>query len=84
MDEARIRLGIQRREERHWRTFFLGVVLGAVAGAAVAILTAPRSGRETRDRLATAARDAAEGAGEWAPLFQRPATETPIRRGRRR
>ncbi len=77
VDQARIRLGIQRREERRWRTFFLGVIVGAIAGALVAILTAPRPGRETRDRLATAARDAAEGAGDWAPLFQRPAITTP-------
>ena len=31
---------------------FLGTfVLGAVVGAAIALLTAPRSGRETRERL---------------------------------
>jgi len=31
---------------------FLGVfVLGAAAGATIALLTAPRSGRETRERL---------------------------------
>jgi YtxH-like protein len=74
VDEARIRLGIQQRrqEEHRWRTFFLGVVVGAIAGALVAILTAPRPGHETRDRIASRAREAAEGAGEWAPLFQRP------------
>jgi YtxH-like protein len=77
VDQARVRLGIQRREERRWRIFFLGVIVGGIAGALVAILTAPRPGRETRDRLATAARDAAEGAGDWAPLFQRPAVEAP-------
>jgi hypothetical protein len=79
LDEARIRLGIQqrRREERRWRTFFLGVVLGAIAGALVAILTAPRPGSETRDRIASRAREAAEGAGEWAPLFQRPMDDAP-------
>ena len=32
-------------------------VLGAAAGLTIALLTAPRSGRETRDRLKTAARD---------------------------
>ncbi|HET6373916.1 MAG TPA: YtxH domain-containing protein [Candidatus Polarisedimenticolia bacterium] len=38
--------------------WFLGAfVLGAVAGVTVALLAAPRSGRETRDRLKTAARD---------------------------
>ncbi len=78
VDQARIRLGLQRREERHWRTFFLGVVVGAIAGALVAILTAPRPGRETRDRIASRAREAAEGAGEWSPLFQQPAREAAI------
>ncbi len=69
LDQARTRLGIQRREEHRWRTFFLGVVVGAIGGALVAILTAPRPGREMRDRIASRAR---EGAEEWAPLFQRP------------
>lgn len=37
---------------------FLGTfVVGAAAGAVVALLTAPRSGRETRARLKEAARD---------------------------
>jgi len=37
---------------------FLGAfVLGAAAGAAVALLTAPRSGRETRERLKGASLD---------------------------
>jgi gas vesicle protein len=77
VEEAKIRLGMQQRrqEERRWRTFFLGMVVGAIAGALVAILTAPRPGRETRDRIASRAREAAEGAGEWAPLFQRSAQE---------
>lgn len=69
--EAQKRLRLQRREERRWRTFFLGVVVGAIAGAVVALLTAPRPGREVRDELAQRARDAATNAGEWAPLFQR-------------
>jgi gas vesicle protein len=32
-------------------------VLGAAVGAAIALLTAPRSGRETRERLKSKARD---------------------------
>jgi gas vesicle protein len=37
---------------------WLGVfVLGATAGAAIALLTAPRTGRETRGQLKDAARD---------------------------
>lgn len=69
--QAQKRLKLQRHEERRWRTFFLGVVLGAIAGAVVALLTAPRPGREVRDELAQRARGAATTAGEWAPLFQR-------------
>ena len=40
---------------------FLGTfVMGAAAGATIALLTAPRSGRETRGRLKDAARDMGE------------------------
>jgi gas vesicle protein len=38
---------------------FLAFLAGAATGAAVALLTAPRSGRETRDRLKVLARDVA-------------------------
>jgi len=37
----------------------LAFLAGAVSGAVVALLTAPRSGRETRDRIKDLARDAA-------------------------
>ena len=72
--QAEKRLGLRRREERRWRTFFLGLVIGAIGGAIVALLTAPRPGREVRDELAQRAREAAENAGEWVPLFQRDET----------
>jgi gas vesicle protein len=79
VDDAATRLGIRkRREQRHWSAFFLGLLIGAVAGAVIAILTTPKPGREMRDELAERARDAAErareaaGTGEWVPLFQRP------------
>jgi hypothetical protein len=86
VDDAAVRLGIRkRREERHWGAFFAGLVLGAVAGAIAAILTAPKAGSEIRDELAGTARDAASrakevagrareaaaSAGEWVPIFQR-------------
>jgi gas vesicle protein len=79
VDDAAARLGIRkRREERHWAAFFLGLLIGAAAGAVIAILTTPKPGREMRDELAGRARDAAEkareaaGATDWVPLFQRP------------
>jgi len=48
-------------------TVFLAFLAGAVTGAAVALLTAPQSGRETRDRLKALARDAAGGAARATP-----------------
>jgi len=79
VEDAAVRLGIrQRREERHWAAFFLGMLIGLAAGAIIAMLTTPKPGREMRDELAVRAREAAEkareaagNAGEWAPLFQR-------------
>jgi gas vesicle protein len=48
-------------------TVLLAFLAGAVAGAAVALLTAPQSGRETRDRLKGLAREAASGARRATP-----------------
>jgi hypothetical protein len=79
IDDAAVRLGVRkRREERHWAAFFLGLLIGAAAGALIAMLTTPKPGRQMRDDLAERARDAAErareaaGSGDWVPLFQRP------------
>ena len=86
IDDAAVRLGIRkRREERHWGAFFAGMLVGAIAGAVAAVLTAPRAGSEIRDDLAVTARgaatrakevagrarEAAATAGEWVPIFQR-------------
>jgi hypothetical protein len=81
--DAAARLGIRRRSEsRHWLAFFIGLLLGAAAGAAIAMLTTPKPGREMRDDLAEKARDAAgrarEEAGDWVPLFQREPTNGDI------
>jgi gas vesicle protein len=67
VDDAAVRLGLKRREERHWGAFFLGLIVGAAVGALVAMLTAPKPGNEMREELATKAREA----GEWVPIFQR-------------
>jgi gas vesicle protein len=79
VDDAAVRLGVRkRREQRHWAAFFLGLLIGAAAGAVIAMLTTPKPGREMRDELADRARDAAErareaaGNSDWVPLFQRP------------
>lgn len=76
VEDAAVRLGIRKQSERrHWTAFFLGLIVGAAAGALVAMLTAPKPGREMRDGLADKARDAAtrarDEAGDWVPLFQR-------------
>ena len=47
-------------------TIILAFVLGAVTGAAVALLMAPASGEETRRRLADRAREGADRAREVA------------------
>ena len=75
VDTAAVRLGLKREEERHWGAFFLGLLIGAAAGAVIALLTTPKRGDEMRhelgaraDELATKARD------EWVPIFQSDAT----------
>ena len=65
VESAAERLGLKRREERHWGLFFLGLLLGAAGGAIVAILLAPRPGSETRTQLAARAREASD----WIPVF---------------
>ena len=59
----------------------LGFILGAVSGAAVALLYAPASGRETRERLAERAEDARAKAAE-AAAKGRDTLTTAIERGR--
>ena len=72
VDSAAARLGIrQRQEERHWGAFFLGLLIGAAAGAIVALLTTPKRGDEMRQELGTKADEIASRArDEWVPLFQ--------------
>lgn len=47
-------------------SIILAFVLGAITGAAVALLTAPASGEETRRRLSERARDSADKARDMA------------------
>lgn len=72
VDNAAVRLGIKEKEDRHWGSFFLGLLLGIAAGAIAAMLTTPKRGSEMRrelteraDELATKAKD------EWVPIFER-------------
>jgi gas vesicle protein len=45
----------ERQEQRHWGAVFLGLLLGAAAGAIVAMLTTPKRGVEMRQELGTKA-----------------------------
>ncbi|MEO8639618.1 MAG: YtxH domain-containing protein [Chloroflexota bacterium] len=67
IDDAAVRVGLRaRREQRHWGSFFAGLLLGAIGGLIAAILTAPKAGRQMRDELAVTAKDAATRAREVA------------------
>jgi gas vesicle protein len=71
VDTAAVRLGLKREEERHWGAFFLGLLVGAAAGAVVALLTTPKRGDEMRHELGTRADELATKArDEWVPIFQ--------------
>lgn len=75
VDTAAVRLGIKQREERHWGAFFLGLLLGAAAGAIIAMLTTPKAGSEVRRELGEKADElAAKAKEEWVPIFQRDET----------
>jgi gas vesicle protein len=69
-------------------TVVLAFVLGAAVGAAVALLTAPAAGEETRRKIAARARDGAdrarEVAGQGRDLWnrQRDTVASAIERGR--
>ncbi|NUR53852.1 MAG: YtxH domain-containing protein [Acidobacteria bacterium] len=69
-------------------TVILAFVLGAVTGAAVALLMAPATGEDTRKRLAERAREGAdrarEVAGQGRELWnrQRETIATAVERGR--
>ena len=54
------------RDDSAAGTVVVAFVLGAITGAAVALLMAPASGEETRRRLAEKAREGREKAGEAA------------------
>ena len=51
-------------QERHIVNFISGLVLGAIIGAGVALLTAPEAGRRTRKKLKKAAGQLRGAAGD--------------------
>jgi len=54
------------REDQSGASFMLGILTGAVVGAGVALLFAPRSGQEIRQQLGQQYRGLAERVGEQA------------------
>jgi gas vesicle protein len=54
------------REDNGAGSVILAFVLGAITGAAVALLTAPASGEETRRKIGEKARDSADQARKMA------------------
>jgi YtxH-like protein len=67
LEDAAAELGLRPRKS-HWGAFVAGIIIGGLTGVLVAMLTAPKPGVETREELATRARDAADAAGEWIPV----------------
>lgn len=55
---------VEYERESKALNFLSGLILGAVIGAGLTILTAPESGRRTRRRLKRAARDIRSQAGD--------------------
>ena len=78
-------VGRSYEEEREWRgagVFTLGAMAGALVGAGVALLLAPQSGVETRDEIASRARQLRSRADDsWDDL--RDELRRLRRRGRR-
>lgn len=72
LDEPVEPVGSSYDEERNWRSagvFTLGAFAGALVGAGIALLLAPQSGEETRDRIVTHARRLGVRADEgWEDL----------------
>ena len=76
------------RDDSGAGSIILAFVLGAITGAAVALLTAPASGEETRRKIGERARDGADQARKMADQGrdiwnrQRDTFSTAIERGR--
>jgi gas vesicle protein len=63
------------REDQSGASFVLGMLTGAVVGAGVALLFAPRSGQETRQQLSEQYRGLAERVGEQTEQWRQTAGE---------
>jgi gas vesicle protein len=63
------------REDQSGSSFMLGVLTGAVVGAGIALLFAPRSGQEMRQQLGEQYRGIAERVGEQAQNWRGTANQ---------
>lgn len=63
------------REDQSGASFVLGMLTGAVVGAGVALLFAPRTGQEMRQQLGEQYRGLAERVGEQAQQWRTTAGE---------
>ena len=63
------------REEPSGGSFMLGVLTGALVGAGVALLFAPKSGQEIRQQLGDQYRTLADRVGEQAGNLRETATQ---------
>ena len=88
LESAAVRLGLKERqreeERRRWGAFFLGLLLGAIAGTVAALLTTPKRGSDVRRELGVRAEEMRREIGvkadeiaarareaDWMPVFQR-------------
>lgn len=63
------------REEQSGASFMLGILTGAVVGAGIALLFAPRSGQEMRQQLGEQYRGLADRVGEQAQQLRGAANQ---------
>lgn len=58
-------MGNQENQNINTKDFVIGTLVGGIVGAAVALLYAPKSGRELRDNLNQGATDVRGRASDW-------------------
>ncbi|WP_017185903.1 YtxH domain-containing protein [Alkalibacillus haloalkaliphilus] len=66
----------QRTEENiNSKDFMIGTLIGGIVGASVALLFAPKSGKELRQDINTGAQQVRERADEWKDVAYEKGTE---------
>lgn len=57
------------------KDFLIGSLIGSVVGASVALLFAPKSGREMREEINVGSQEVTRKAGEWKDTLQEKGSE---------